>query len=452
MTALAPPIRGFPAELYTLPVDGLPGLLRQSSATLSLEADLELGSGAGNGSVERVRYRVSVEIDPDPGSLAVADEYLTRLSAAWEPRDTARIERAGKQLVLRRLRGRPAHEPLRANHTKLSDAHLSGAPWRLFDLTREELRLWRTYYLDPASAMRAATPPREVADIGVRGEHIAPFLYGLKSRRPKLFQAVRRALRSVIPAVGSLDVDLDAKRGTLDIQIEQDGTVFSSRIVSEGTLRVLALCAIAVTALQRRPRRPLHRDRAAPGFRPLGVGGDPLDAEESVETSIRVGSARAGLPRLARELRAFGEAIRRQAGTPDVLVVLADANAAGPAGRREEIERVGLDAVVPAVAIGTPDPCVEAWFLADPQAIASLFEVPAPDPPGADADSIKHRLVEALSTAGEVVTQGGAEFADEIVAAIDLYRAGQAAPTLKRFIAELRAALRTTGPGRAGAR
>jgi predicted ATPase len=246
--ALAPPIRGFPAELYTLPADGLPGLLRQPSATLSLEADLQLGPGAGNGSVERARYGVSVEIDPDPGGLAVADEYLTRLSAAWEPRDTARIERAGKQLVLRRLRGRPAHEPLRANHTKLSDAHLSGAPWRLFDLTREELRLWRTYYLDPASAMRAATPPREVADIGVRGEHIAPFLYGLKSRRPKLFQAVRRALRSVIPAVGSLDVDLDAKRGTLDIQLEQDGTVFSSRIVSEGTLRVLALCAIAVTA------------------------------------------------------------------------------------------------------------------------------------------------------------------------------------------------------------
>lgn len=248
--ALAPPIRGFPAELYTLPAEGLPGLLERPSANLSLEADLELGSLGGNGAIERIRYRVGVEIDPDAGSLAVADEYLTRLTAAAAPRDVPRIERSGKQLVLRRLRGsgRPIHEPLRGNHTKLSDAHLSGSPWRLFDLTREELRLWRTYYLDPASAMRAAVPPREVADIGVRGEHIAPFLYGLKARDPKLFQAVRRALRSVIPAVGALDVDLDAKRGTLDIQIEQDGTIFSSRIVSEGTLRVLALCAIAVTA------------------------------------------------------------------------------------------------------------------------------------------------------------------------------------------------------------
>jgi predicted ATPase len=41
-------------------------------------------------------------------------------------------------------------------------------------------------------------------------------------------------------------VDLDKRRGTLDILIRQDGIDYSSRIVSEGTLRVLALCAIAV--------------------------------------------------------------------------------------------------------------------------------------------------------------------------------------------------------------
>ena len=96
--------------------------------------------------------------------------------------------------------------------------------------------------------MRAATAPREVPDIGAQGEHLAPFLYGLKTRRPKAFSAVRRTLRSVIPAIDDLEVDLDTKRGTLDIQIQQGGTTFSSRVVSEGTLRVLALCAIAVTA------------------------------------------------------------------------------------------------------------------------------------------------------------------------------------------------------------
>jgi predicted ATPase len=45
--------------------------------------------------------------------------------------------------------------------------------------------------------------------------------------------------------VEDLSVDLDKRRGTLDILVRQEGIDFSSRIVSEGTLRVLALCAIA---------------------------------------------------------------------------------------------------------------------------------------------------------------------------------------------------------------
>jgi len=48
----------------------------------------------------------------------------------------------------------------------------------------------------------------------------------------------------LIPRVEDLSVDLDERRGTLDIQVRQDGVGFSSRIISEGTLRVLALCAI----------------------------------------------------------------------------------------------------------------------------------------------------------------------------------------------------------------
>ncbi|MGM0578841.1 MAG: AAA family ATPase, partial [Myxococcota bacterium] len=38
---------------------------------------------------------------------------------------------------------------------------------------------------------------------------------------------------------------LDKKRGTIDLDLVQDGVPFSSRVVSEGTLRALALCALA---------------------------------------------------------------------------------------------------------------------------------------------------------------------------------------------------------------
>jgi predicted ATPase len=78
------------------------------------------------------------------------------------------------------------------------------------------------------------------------GEDIAPFLYRLRAEQSKRFDAVKRTLRSLIPSVEDLTVDLDKKRGTLDILVRQGGKEFSSRIVSEGTLRVLALCALTV--------------------------------------------------------------------------------------------------------------------------------------------------------------------------------------------------------------
>jgi predicted ATPase len=246
--AFSPPMRGFPTEQFTLPPKGLPALLAQDEARLSLEADMEVDAN-GSGKRDRVRYKVEISIDPDAGSLGVADEYLTALDRSWNPKSSARIERESDHLVLRRSAGsgRPPNEDLGQGHTLLSDARLSGRSYPLFDAVRRELRQWRTYYLDPATAMRAAQPPRDVPDIGVHGEMLAPFLYGLRTRNPKAFDAVRRSLRATVPAITDLAVDLDTQRGTLDIQIEQDGTVFSSRVVSEGTLRVLGLCAIAVT-------------------------------------------------------------------------------------------------------------------------------------------------------------------------------------------------------------
>jgi predicted ATPase len=85
-----------------------------------------------------------------------------------------------------------------------------------------------------------------VTDIGVLGEEIAPFLYRLRGDKKKHYDAIRRTLRAVVPSVEDLDIDLDKNRGILDIRLQQEGISYSSRVISEGTLRVLALCAIAV--------------------------------------------------------------------------------------------------------------------------------------------------------------------------------------------------------------
>lgn len=141
--ALAEPIRGFSIEAFTLPPGGLAQLLQQERAQFSLEADLLLEPSPRP---ERVRYRLGVAIDPDAGALQMADEYLSRMTQQWQPRELARIERQDHELLIRRKSqpGRTSHEPLYANHTKLADE-------------RDALREWRTYYMD-VSARRCERP------------------------------------------------------------------------------------------------------------------------------------------------------------------------------------------------------------------------------------------------------------------------------------------------------
>jgi predicted ATPase len=238
--ALGEPLRGYPVEAFAFPKGGLPALLSQKRASFSLEADLAVLR-------DRFRYRVAVAIQPGSGSLSIEDEYLAALGKKSEPKGSPSIEKMEDQIRVRR-KSKPAHprqEPVGLNHALLSDPRLGGVEYRSIERTRKEMEGWRIYYLDPRVAMRSARPPADVRDIGVLGEDIAPFLYRLHGESGKRFDSVKRTLRSLIPSVEDLTVDLDKRRGTLDIQIRQDGVDFSSRIISEGTLRVLALCAIA---------------------------------------------------------------------------------------------------------------------------------------------------------------------------------------------------------------
>ncbi len=239
--ALSEPIRGYPVEAFAFPKGGLAELLSMKTSRFELEAFVEVGKN-------RYHYRVQIEIQLGSGSLMVEDEYLTTLTARGDSKGNPSIERVGDQLRIRR-KSKPANprkEPVGLNYSILSDPRLGGAEYRAIEAVRGELSGWRVYYLDPRIAMRTPKSPTDVRDIGVLGADIAPYLYRLRADMPKHFEMIKRTLRSLIPSVDDLVVDLDKQRGTLDIQIQQRGTRFSSRVISEGTLRVLALCAIAV--------------------------------------------------------------------------------------------------------------------------------------------------------------------------------------------------------------
>jgi predicted ATPase len=247
--AFAAPLRGYPMEAFTLPSGGLPELLSRQEVKLRLEADLEVDAGE-NGKRDTLRYAVGIRGRPRTGELVVCDEYLVRLKRDGTPKAKPRIEPVDGHLVVRRLgeAGQPRQEELGLNHTLVSNLQFSGEHrYPDFDHLRAEVRAWRSYYLDPASAMRSAQPPRDVNDIGTAGELIAPFLYRLRGddKHRRHFESIARALKTAIPAIDGLAVDLDKERGTLDVRITQHGVEYSSRVISEGTLRVLALCAIA---------------------------------------------------------------------------------------------------------------------------------------------------------------------------------------------------------------
>jgi predicted ATPase len=248
--ALTPPLRGYPLEAFSLPPGGLRELLEHVEVSLQLEGDVRPPKLAGK--EESLRYRLGITAVTRTGEIRVAEEYLTRLDRTMTPRQNfkPRIETVSDHLVIRQLGepGTPRIEPLGLNHSVLSNLQYAGEKrYPDFDRLRAELSGWRTYYLDPARSMRAPQPPREVTDIGSAGETIAPFLYRLKGsdKHRRSYDAISRALRAAIPSIETLDVDLDPERGTIDLRIRQQGTEYSSRVVSEGTLRILALCAIA---------------------------------------------------------------------------------------------------------------------------------------------------------------------------------------------------------------
>jgi len=240
--AFAGPIRGSALEAFTLPPQGLAGLLSsERSPTFQFESEFSTLDS-------RFRYLVEVGINTSSGTLSVENEYLATLSPkTGQPKGEPSIECVESQIKIRRKDkpGRPRTEKVGLGYTQLSDRRFSGPYYRAIEKARDELASWRTYYLDPRMAMRAPQAPQEVTDIGPLGEHLAPFLYRLREEHPKIFQGVRRTIRTLVPSVEDVSVELDKKRGVLDVEIRQNGTPFSSRVVSEGTLRILALACIA---------------------------------------------------------------------------------------------------------------------------------------------------------------------------------------------------------------
>ncbi len=271
--------RGSPIEAFTIGETGIRGLLEQPTVEMTIELDVELSQAtidkmereiglmrvglgsesaedneknAANGHNKRMqerylRYTLHIEMVTREGFLRVKNEELAPISKDGKVKGNRR-EFVGKasdkpnKLVLR-LEGQahPSYFDVGLDYTLVSSS-LYPPHYPHIVAFREELSRWRFYYMEP-HAMREPAPLKNVTVLSPDGSDLAAFYNTLKVTHERQFEQTRRELRMLIPQIESFDV-IRTDDGFLELTVQENGTTYSARVISEGTLRVLGLLAL----------------------------------------------------------------------------------------------------------------------------------------------------------------------------------------------------------------
>lgn len=176
---------------------------------------------------------------------------------------------------------------------------------------------------------------------------------------------------------------------------------------------------------------------------------DADEDEQRVQLQFNWRNVRRGHGAVIRELKQYLRDLQRDsAGMPDLVLVATDANCKGMNGRVKEIGEVTVTTTLPIPIIcAVPDPHIERWFLLDSAAFKAVFGrgCKAPDQK-CERARYKKALIEAILESGVTPSLGGIEFAEDIVQAMDIQRAGQNDPSLGRLLEELQAIFRNWRP------
>lgn len=143
-------------------------------------------------------------------------------------------------------RVRPAHA---AEATVLYGITNSTDFRHLFAL-REEMIGWRLLQLDPA-LLREHSPATASDELEADGSNLAAVLAAIRAETMSedepdgALSDIGDRLGSLISGVSAVDADFDEGRREYRVELQmRDGVRFSSRVVSDGTLRILALLAV----------------------------------------------------------------------------------------------------------------------------------------------------------------------------------------------------------------
>ncbi len=265
--------RGDPIEAFTFGEKGIEGLLEEERLWLRMEVDVELEpeiirsveeqiralrSGLSENkknpsSSKRVterylRYHCEIEMIPQTGVLRVTNEGLLALkedkqgNLRPDKRRKPFLERVGNRLRLRMEgQARPIEYEVGLTHT-LASRPFYPPHYPHLTAFREEVSRWRFYYFEPR-LMREECALKEVEDLPSTGADLAAVYYTLLHKNPKQFENLIKSLSSIIPTIENVDIK-KTREGKLQLKIIERNIAYSAKVISEGTLRVLALSAI----------------------------------------------------------------------------------------------------------------------------------------------------------------------------------------------------------------
>lgn len=261
--------RGLPLESFYYGDEGYEKLLGNNTAEIHFEVDVELSPDIVNSvgkliaekrkgmdSEEKpkkritekyLRYVSTIQILPKTGHLRVLDESLRALKKNGEEKARTpfleKVSVSGKERLHLRMEGQahPMYYDLGLDHAMLSMA-LYEPHYPHITAFRQELSTWRFYYFEPRTLMREDVPVAEVEAIGSRGENLAAFLNLIQANDGDQMEAFNLSLKYLLPSIEHINIDR-TKEGLLSLRIVENGLSYSSRIISEGTLRVLGLLA-----------------------------------------------------------------------------------------------------------------------------------------------------------------------------------------------------------------
>lgn len=165
-----------------------------------------------------------------------------------------------------------------------------------------------------------------------------------------------------------------------------------------------------------------------------------IGRDEGARVLVRVRSAQGGHPRAIKEFRRYQQAaVHMEGSAADALVVAIDGNCSSFAAARDRVIQATSESSRHLLVVASPDPHIERWYLADPEAVGKVAgHNPGKLPAKCERHYYKNKLRATISKGGTPSTLGGPEIAEDLVAEIDLYKAGKNDSSLGAFLDDLR--------------